>query len=114
MFRDRTTGGAFIDALVNYITGGAVAGDYNGNGVVDAADYVVWRDSLGGTSLTNEGAGVSPGVVNQADYDFWKSRFGSTSGSGAGSGTQAAVPEPSTIVLVLGLFAGVAFGTRRI
>jgi hypothetical protein len=63
-----------------------VLGDYNGNGVVDAADYVVWRDNP--ASLQNEGA--SPGVVNQADYDFWRSRFGAT----AGSGTLATVPEP--------------------
>jgi hypothetical protein len=44
-----------------------VPGDYNGNGIVDAADYTVWRDSLGqtGTGLAADGDGN--GVVDQAD-----------------------------------------------
>jgi hypothetical protein len=75
------------------LTAAGVLGDYNGNGVVDAADYVVWRDNP--ASLQNEGA--SPGVVNQADYDFWRSRFGAT----AGSGTLATVPEPGAILLTI-------------
>ena len=36
--------GLLLSGSVDYITGpGGVAGDYNGNGVVDAADYVQWR-----------------------------------------------------------------------
>jgi hypothetical protein len=60
-------------------------GDYNLNGAVDAADYVLWRHTLG-TSLANgTGAdGSGNGVVDQADYDVWRGRFGSTpAGSGA-------------------------------
>jgi hypothetical protein len=68
-----------------------LAGDYNGDHVVDAADYSVWRDSFGGTTLLNET--VSLGVVDQEDYDAWKANFGATDGEGAGS--TAAVPEPS-------------------
>jgi hypothetical protein len=70
-----------------------VAGDYNGNGVVDGADYVVWRN---GGPLLNEVADV--GTVSPADYTEWRSRFGNTSGSGLGSG---AVPEPTGYVLWL-------------
>ncbi len=79
-----------------------IAGDYNKNGIVDAADYTVWRDHLGGTfpAGVNEG-GISPGVVDAADYTFWKSRFGAISGSGAGSLSGGAVPEPSSFVLCL-------------
>jgi hypothetical protein len=57
--------------------------DYNGNGVVDAADYTTWRDTLGqmveaGTGADGTGAGGEPdGVVDQLDYQFWKDRFGS-------------------------------------
>lgn len=76
-----------------------VLGDYDGNGVVDATDYVVWRNAP--TSLQNEGA--SPGVVDQADYDFWRSRFGANSGSG---GSLSAVPEPNALLLaVFGLLS---------
>ena len=62
-----------------------VPGDYNLNGVVDAADYVVWRDRLGTNApLTNEGA--SPGMVDQADYDFWKANFGKSASSSTTNG----------------------------
>lgn len=90
-------------------TATAVPGDYNGNGIVDAADYTLWRDHLGQTfSLPNENpAAGTPGTVDQEDYDFWKSRFGATSGSGSISlSPSAAVPEPSSCLLltVIGLF----------
>ena len=71
-------------------------GDYNGNHVVDAADYTVWRNSLGGSSLLND---ATPGMVDVADYNYWKAHFGATSG-GLGA---LAVPEPaSAIVLAIG------------
>lgn len=80
----------------------AVPGDYSGNGVVDAADYTIWRDTLNqaGAGLAADGSGpgldgVPDGVVNANDYEFWKSRFGNTSGSGALGTAAAAVPEPA-------------------
>jgi autotransporter-associated beta strand protein len=77
-----------------------LAGDYNGNGTVDAADYVLWRDALGtNTQLQNEGPGVTPGMVTQEDYTTWRTNFGRTAGSGAG--LSASVPEPGTFVLLL-------------
>jgi len=91
-----------------------VAGDYNQNGVVDEADYVVWRDHLGqsfgsnGYLLPNDG-GTSIGVVDQADYNYWRSRFGAT--SGAGSLASFAVPEPSTLLLLAGSL--LAISNRR-
>jgi hypothetical protein len=79
-------------------------GDYNDNGSVDAADYVLWRD---GGPLNNEGA--SPNVVDQADYDFWRARFGASSGGGTASA--AAVPEPgSSLLAVLALMGVGLFG----
>jgi T5SS/PEP-CTERM-associated repeat protein len=93
----------------------ALPGDYNGNGTVDAADYTVWRDNLGGSSLPNEGASL--GTVDDFDYDFWKLHFGETAGSGSAgvSPSQAAVPEPATLSLMLGgLIAALLMrGVRR-
>jgi hypothetical protein len=67
------------------------------NGIVDAADYTVWRDKLGtSTTLPND---TTPGSVTQGDYDVWKTNFGNHSGSGAGA--NAAVPEPATSVLIV-------------
>jgi hypothetical protein len=82
-----------------------VSGDYNNNGTVDAADYVLWRQ---GGPLTNDPTlGVQP-----ADYDFWRSRFGATSGAGVGLGVAAAVPEPAMWLLLL--TAGCWLGRGRL
>jgi len=73
-------------------------GDYNGDDVVDAADYTVWRDNLGvadESSINNNGDGLNG--VDAADYDLWKSSFGAMPGSGSLSA--AAVPEPGTWLL---------------
>jgi autotransporter-associated beta strand protein len=78
-----------------------VAGDYNGNGVVDAADYTYWRDRLGqNLTLPQSDPNDTDGVVTTAEYNFWKSRFGATSGSASSSlsGNQA-VPEPASLAL---------------
>ena len=89
-----------------------VAGDYNKDGKVDAADYTIWRDHLGQSfQLENEG-GISPGAVDAADYTFWKSRFGATTGSGGGSLVAATVPEPTSCGLTL-ILATVAAAVAR-
>jgi hypothetical protein len=70
-------------------------GDYDNNGTVDAADYVLWRK---GGALQHEVADV--GTNSPQDYTEWRQRFGNgASGSGLASG--GAVPEPATLVLVL-------------
>jgi autotransporter-associated beta strand protein len=58
-------------------------GDYNQNGTVDAADYVVWRSGLGTT-------------YTQTDYDVWRANFGRTAGTGASTSGLASVPEPTS------------------
>jgi hypothetical protein len=79
-------------------------GDYNGNSVVDAADYVVWRETLGQNVSQGTGAdGDRSSVIDEGDYNFWRMRFGSVvSGSSLGSG--AAVPEPTTFPFTLPAF----------
>jgi ELWxxDGT repeat protein len=56
-------------------------GDYNANGTVDAADYVVWRKTLGSTTdlrANGDNTGPSAGVIDQADYAVWRANFGRT------------------------------------
>jgi hypothetical protein len=77
-------------------------GDYNHNDVVDAADYVVWRNTLGQTVTTGTGAdGNGNGVIDSNDYAFWRGHFGMTAGSGSSAATSAAVPEPATLVMLI-------------
>jgi phosphatidylinositol-3-phosphatase len=87
------------------------AGDYNHDGVVDAADYTNWRDTLGSTLAPGSGAdGNGDGVIDQGDYDVWKANFGNHSGAGAGA--KSAVPEPASLwMLVVGMLA--VFSCRR-
>jgi hypothetical protein len=48
-----------------------LAGDYNGDGQADAADYTVWRDTLGSTNdMSADGSG--DGTVGPEDYNVWK------------------------------------------
>jgi hypothetical protein len=54
-----------------------VFGDYNGNGSVDAADYVQWRN--GGPLLNEVGGAATLGITDAADYDAWRARFGDNS-----------------------------------
>jgi hypothetical protein len=81
-----------------------VPGDYNGNGVVDGADYTQWRN---GGPLANEVHNA--GNVSQEDYTEWRARFGNVQGSGANGG--AVIPEPAGLLLVL--LGSVACGLSR-
>lgn len=102
--------GLFDNVIVQEIPDG-LAGDYSNDGIVNIADYVVWRNNLGAAiALPNETA--TPGVVDVDDYEAWKENFGAVSGSLAGL-SSAVVPEPSawTCMALLAL-VGVAYRRR--
>ena len=72
----------------------AIAGDFNSDGRVDAADYTVWRDTLG--SFTNLAADADGnGMVNQLDYNIWKANYGATEAT-----IPLQAPEPTTLALM--------------
>jgi hypothetical protein len=112
---DFLPGTVFFGAKANVPAG--LLGDYNGNGVVDAADYTVWRDALGQNVTAGSGAdGSGNGVVDQADYNTWKANFGMMLGSGGGSlSSTSMVPEPTTCWLMLfGVIAPLARRSARL
>jgi Domain of unknown function (DUF1929) len=81
----------------------SLTGDYNGNGIVDAADYTVWRDMLGQSGAGLAADGDLDLDVDASDYGIWKQNFGATAGSGAGAtgSASASVPEPGTCCMSL-------------
>jgi hypothetical protein len=77
-----------VTTLVLIATG--LPGDFNDDGTVNAADYVVWRNGLG-TAYT------------ASDYEVWRMHFGTNAQSAArtsGWTDSATVPEPTTCVLI--------------
>ena len=85
-----------------------LAGDYNGDGIVNAGDYTLWRDSFGqvGSSLAADGNRDT--MVDELDYVVWKNNFGSTITLNGGAASIRA-PEPSAaIVLCMGIALGIA------
>lgn len=100
-----------------------IPGDYNRDGVVDAADYVLWRKTLD-SSVATVGSGADgdgDGVIGADDYTFWRQRFGNASqlivNTGAGTGSAqgpvfGSVPEPTSAWLLL-LGGIIAIGQSR-
>jgi hypothetical protein len=92
-----------------------LAGDYNGDGFVDAADYTVWRNNLGGDEsalATGSRDPMNTGPIDGDDYTFWKNNYGNMSG-GAGGLTGFAVPEPSSLALIVSAAAFVGWRRRN-
>ena len=84
-------------------------GDYNNNGVVDAADYVVWRKNENTmNSLPNDPNG---GTIGATQYNIWRVNFDQVAAAGAISG---AVPEPANLgILLLGTLV-ISFRRREL
>src|SRR5690606_33999814 len=91
------------EILQHYLAATVLSGDYNGDGVVDLADYVVWRNHL--NSATVLPGDATPGSVTAVDYQWWWNNYGSR--VEGDSGAQHVVPEPSLkywiVLAVLGL-----------
>lgn len=90
----------FVDSLQYTAEGAATTpGDYNGDGSVDEEDYEAWKNNFGAAAAPpGSGAdGNGNGSVDAADYTVWRDNTG-----GGGAFGVAAVPEPNSIVLLIG------------
>jgi cellulose/xylan binding protein with CBM9 domain len=85
---------------VQLVEAATLPGDYNADGSVNAADYVLWRDN--------------PGAFggNPAGYNTWRTNFHRTAGAGSALG-QAPTPEPATLLLFLMLLTAPWMLRRR-
>jgi Trypsin len=85
------------DDWIYYRIDSFAVGDFNFDGPVDAADYVVWRNNLGDSSL----------------YNVWRTYFGTTPGSGSrGERATSAVPEPTSSVVLMFKLLAIFVGCR--
>jgi len=87
-----------------------ISGDFNSDGVVDAADYTLWQDNLGLDASALNGNGSGAATVVRADYQMWKINFGQSTASGSGADH---IPEPTTLLLTLLALAAVPLRVRH-
>lgn len=90
-------GGSGSNTLASFALAPAIAGDFNGDGSVDAADYIAWRKGFGSTFVAN-------------DFDIWRSHFGQSGGTGSFHGLPKTigVPEPGVVCFLAAMvFLGV-------
>jgi hypothetical protein len=80
------------------------AGDYTGDGVVDAGDYLLWRATLGHTGPGLQADGNQNDQVDAGDYDVWRTHFGQTARNEASTTVNfpriPSVPEPAAFGLL--------------
>jgi hypothetical protein len=83
----------------------SLPGDFNGDGTVDAADYVVWRKNEGTTNMLLNDNGIG-GTIGQAHHALWRTHFGQTAGTGARASANVTAPEPATCFMLLWALLG--------
>jgi glucose/arabinose dehydrogenase len=95
-----TPDGRGLGEIYKVVPRSLALGDFNRDGVVDAADYTVWRRGLGTT-------------FNQTDYAAWRANFGAL--VSAASSRFSPIPEPAAFVLfmIAGVWAPAFAGRRR-
>ena len=89
-----------------------LAGDFNGDGTVDLADYTLWRNNLGSVDSVLAAGSTTDGsgYVDAGDFLTWKANLGTT--SPVINQSIAAVPEPSTLLLLAGCLVPLAWRRR--
>ncbi len=89
-----------LDEILIKLIGPPLIGDYNQDGVVDAADFVTWRKKSGAANLPNRDPN-NTGPIGQADYDTWRAHMGDRLGATAGLSNSASIPEPETSAIII-------------
>lgn len=84
------------DSLVASVVLAGLPGDYNEDGLVDAADYSIWRDNVGqpAGTLAND---VDGGTIGTAQYSTWVANYGSS----LNQANSLSAPEPSSLLLMV-------------
>ncbi len=91
----------FVRATFSNIMVQTSTGDFDRDGDVDGADFLAWQTNQGLTTGASREQGDSnaDNIVNDVDLAAWKAYFGSP------SPLATAVPEPASMVLIVGMVA---------
>jgi len=114
-------GGIPATLSIDYLLVESLPGDFNGDGQVDAGDYVRWRNHLGDPTEANINDNGDGGDVSISDYAWWKQHYGAP-GAGvgglaierAGASAPSVVPEPSTVMTLVGMLGLLGAGGLRL
>jgi hypothetical protein len=77
----------------------SLPGDYDRDGDVDQADYLVWQQQFGMTGAV-AADGNGDGTVNAADYVVWRNNLAQSASASSTTNDQTVVPEPGSILLL--------------
>ncbi len=78
--------------------------DFDDNGTVDGADFLIWQRGSGAAGGLNQGDANNDSIVNADDLEIWKAQFG----TGAATAAIGAVPEPAAAILLALGICGIA------
>jgi hypothetical protein len=106
--------GVNFDAYEGQIAVPQATADFDGDGLVDGADFLAWQRGLRSDGLATRAGGDADadGMTDGVDLSFWQSGFGVQSAAIASAANLAAVPEPLSSWLAL--IAGGVFSLRSL
>lgn len=83
----------FLDTVAHNPNGSLLLGDFDGNGLVDEADYVLWKDSYGQTGANLPADANLDARVDAADFALWRDAYDAMTPA-------QTIPEPISLGLV--------------
>jgi T5SS/PEP-CTERM-associated repeat protein len=100
--------------ILEALSGPVISGDFDGSGVVDAADLAIWKQNFGLTPATlAQGDANGDGVVDGGDFFIWQQQLGTSPVVAATAPAAGAVPEPTAAALALAAFAPLCRRRRK-
>jgi hypothetical protein len=91
-----------------------LGGDYDDDGDVDGADFLVWQQTRGTFVQSGTGAdGDGSGRVDTSDLAPWRLRYGMTNGVASSNASSLAVPEANLFAASAACVIGASLTRRR-
>lgn len=114
-FAEGAFGEMYITSKVNgtiYLVTNSVGvpGDFNADGTVNAADFLIWQRGVGSSNSKSGADANRDGLVNELDLEVWQQHYGESYGNANSS--LASIPEPGSVALTL-TFVLLFIGRRR-